>query len=135
MLIVVGVQLVPVLGGIAGVLLAPVLSAGIMIGARAVHQGEGLEVGHLFAGFRERTGSLIVVGVLYLVGTAVIVLAMIMLMGMSVLGAMAGGSVEAMGVGVLLGILAAAALSIPLVMAYWFAPALVALNGCAPFEA
>jgi uncharacterized membrane protein len=40
-----------------------------------------------------------------------------------------------MGLGVLLGILAAAALSIPLVMAYWFAPALVALNGYAPFEA
>jgi uncharacterized membrane protein len=136
MFILVGVQLVPLIGGIAGILLGPVLGAGIMIGARAVHQGEALEVGHLFAGFRDRTGPLVVVGVLYLVGTAVIVLAIMMLVGVSFAGAMAGGgSLEAMGAGLLLGILIAAALSIPLVMAYWFAPALVALNGYAALEA
>jgi uncharacterized membrane protein len=135
MFILVAVQLVPLLGGIAGILLAPILGAGLMIGARAVHQGEALEVGHLFAGFRERTGTLAVVGLLYLAGTAVIVLAMVLLMGASILGAIGGGSMEALGLGVVLGILVAAALSIPLVMAYWFAPALVALNGYSAFEA
>jgi uncharacterized membrane protein len=135
MFIFIAIQLVPVLGGIAGILLAPVLSAGIMIGAHTVHQGEALEVGHLFAGFRERTGPLVVVGVLYLIGTLVIVLAMVMLVGVSVFGAMAGGNVQAMGVGLLLGILVALALSVPLLMAYWFAPALVALNEYGAVEA
>jgi uncharacterized membrane protein len=135
MFILIAVQLVPLLGGIAGMLLAPMLGAGLMIGARAVHQGEALEVGHLFAGFREGTGTLAVVGLLYLAGTAVIVLAMVMLMGVGILGAMGGASMQALGLGVVLGILVAAALSIPLVMAYWFAPALVALNGYSAFEA
>ncbi len=134
MLIVIGIQLVPVLGGIAGMLLAPVLGAGLMIGARAVHQGEGLEVGHLFAGFRERTGPLVVVGVIYLVATMVIVLAMVMLVGVSFVGVMTG-SAQAFGAGLLLGVLVAVALSIPLMMAYWFAPALVALNGLGAVDA
>jgi uncharacterized membrane protein len=133
-LIVIGIQLVPVLGGIAGMLLAPVLGAGLMIGARAVHQGEALEVGHLFAGFRERTGPLVVVGVIYLVATLVIVLAMVMLVGVSFVGVMTG-SVQAFGAGLLLGVLTAVALSIPLMMAYWFAPALVALNGLGAVDA
>jgi len=135
MFIFIAIQLVPILGGIAGILLAPVLTAGIMIGAHTVHQGEALEVGHLFAGFRERTGPLVVVGVLYLIGTLVIVLAMVMLVGVSAFGAMAGGNVQAMGVGLLLGILVALALSVPLLMAYWFAPALVALNEYGAVEA
>jgi uncharacterized membrane protein len=134
MLIVIGIQLVPVLGGIAGMLLAPVLGAGLMIGARAVHQGEALEVGHLFAGFRERTGPLVVVGVIYLVATMVIVLAMVMLVGVSFVGVMTG-SAEAFGAGLLLGVLTAVALSIPLMMAYWFAPALVALSGLGAVDA
>jgi uncharacterized membrane protein len=115
-------------------LLAPVMGAGLMLGARAVHQGEGLEVGHLFAGFRERTGPLVVVGVIYLIATVVIVLAMVMLMGVSFVGMMTG-SAEAFGAGLLLGVLVAVALSVPLMMAYWFAPALVALNGFSAVDA
>ncbi len=135
MFILIAIELVPLVGSIVGVLLAPVLAAGIMIGARAVHQGEALEVGHLFEGFRDRTSTLLLVGLLYLVGTLAIVLAVMMLVGVSVFGAMAGGNLGAMGVGVLLGILVGAVLFIPLVMAYWFAPALVALNGFPAFDA
>jgi uncharacterized membrane protein len=138
MFVFIAIELVPLIGSIAGMLLAPVLGAGIMIGARAVHRGEGLEVGHLFAGFRERTGPLVVVGLLYMVGTAVILLvvfAALALIGVSVMGMGARGNLEALGVGVLLAILIVAGLSIPLVMAYWFAPALVALNGFTPLEA
>ena len=40
-----------------------------------------------------------------------------------------------MGLGILLAILIVLGLSIPLMMAYWFAPALVALNGFAAFDA
>ena len=135
MVILIGVQLVPLIGGIIGTLLAPVLGAGIMIGARAVHQGEALQVGHLFAGFRERAGSLVLVGVLYLVGTLIIVLAVVLLIGVSVMGVFAGGAQAQSASSIMLGVLVALALIIPLVMAYWFAPALVALNGSGAVDA
>ena len=138
MLVFIAIELVPFIGGLAGMLLAPVLGAGIMIGARAVHQGEALEVAHLFAGFRERTSPLMMVGVLNMLATMVIVVAVFAVLavfGVSVLGAAAGRSVEALGIGLMLGILIVAGLSIPLMMAYWFAPALVALNGFTALEA
>ena len=37
-------------------LLGPVFLGGLMIGCRALEEGSGLEVGHLFAGFRENAG-------------------------------------------------------------------------------
>ncbi|HVO69490.1 MAG TPA: BPSS1780 family membrane protein [Aggregatilineaceae bacterium] len=138
MLVFIAIELVPFIGGLAGMLLAPVLGAGIMIGARAVHQGEALEVAHLFAGFRERTSPLMMVGVLNMLATMVIVVAVFAVLavfGVSVLGAAAGRSVEALGIGLMLGILIVAGLSIPLMMAYWFAPALVPLNGFTALEA
>jgi len=122
------VQVVPFFGGIASVLLASVLSGGLMLGAHAVQRGEALEVAHLFAGFREQTGSLVLVGVLCLVGIMILVVGVLLSVGVSVFGAIAVGD-QAIGPGVILVILVVAALALPLVMAYWFAPALVALNG------
>jgi uncharacterized membrane protein len=138
MVIVILVQLVPFLGGLAGTLLGPVLGAGIVIGAHAVHQGEALRIGHLFAGFRERTATLLLVGLLYLVGALaiglVIVLGMMPLAGVTVLGS-AAGAAQPPGAGLLLVVLIGLALAIPLLMAYWFAPALVALNGLGAVDA
>jgi uncharacterized membrane protein len=134
LVITVAVQVVPILGGIAGALLAPVLGAGLMIGAHALRNGEALEVGHLFAGFRQNTGALVLVGVLYLVGVIAIVIVAMLLVGVSFVGLMAGGE-QALGPGLILAVLIAVALAIPLAMAYWFAPALVALNGLPAIEA
>lgn len=49
-------------------LLAPVFIGGIMLGCKALDDGEDLSVGHLFAGFSNNFGNLILVGVIYLVG-------------------------------------------------------------------
>ncbi|HEU5283570.1 MAG TPA: BPSS1780 family membrane protein, partial [Burkholderiales bacterium] len=133
--IAVGVQVVPLVGGIAGALLAPVLGAGLMIGAHALSRGEALEVGHLFAGFRENTGALVLVGLVYLVGVGAIVIVAMLLVGVSFVGLMAGGGEQVIGPGLILAVLIAVALAIPLAMAYWFAPALVALNGLPAIEA
>jgi uncharacterized membrane protein len=133
--IMIAVQLVPIAGGIIGILIAPVLGAGLMLGARAVDRGDDLEVGHLFAGFRQRTGTLVKVGVLYLLGTLVMVLAMVLVMGVGVLGALGGQAGAVVGAGLLLGVLVALALSVPLMMAYWFAPALVVFNGLGAVQA
>ncbi|HXV06850.1 MAG TPA: BPSS1780 family membrane protein [Burkholderiales bacterium] len=135
LVITVAVQVVPIVGGIAGALLAPVLGAGLMIGAHALRHGETLEVGHLFAGFRQNTGALVLVGVVYLVGVIAIVVVAMLLMGASFVGLMAGGGEPVLGPGLILAILIGVALAIPLAMAYWFAPALVALNGLSAIEA
>jgi len=82
-------------------LLIGVFTAGFMAGCRAIDDGQPLELGHLFAGFRERAGTLVLVGVIYL-GAA-------MLLGVVLVFSLIGG------VGAL-------------IMAYWYAPALVMLE-------
>jgi uncharacterized membrane protein len=138
------VSLVPLLGSLAVNLLTPVLTAGFMLGAHEQRQGGSFELRHLFAGFSSNPGSLILVGVLYLVG---------MIGVFAVAGAIVGGAAFAMVGGMqggatdgemaammlqgpmLLAFLVAVGLLIPLMMAYWFAPALVALEGVRPLAA
>lgn len=137
LMITVAVQVVPFVGGVAGALLAPVLAGGLMIGARAVQRGEALEVAHLFEGFREHTGSLVLVGVVYLVSVAILVLiavGLMLMIGVRVFDP-APGLPPDFALRVLLVVLVVLALAIPLTMAYWFAPALVALNGLKPVAA
>ncbi len=61
---------IPLLGQLAANLIAPVITAGLLIGCRALAQGEELKIEHLFAGFKQNTGNLILLGVLALVATA-----------------------------------------------------------------
>ena len=136
-------SLIPVASLVTYVLL-PIFTAGIMLGCRALDQGEELEVGHLFAGFKEQTGSLALVGVLYTVSAVVVfaVVALLMLGGLGGLGLFLGGmtasdpGVERLGsMTFLLAMLLILALSIPLLMAVWFAPALVILHELSAIEA
>lgn len=128
--IVAAVQIVPVLGGIAGSLLAAILAGGLMLGAHAVYYGDALEVGHLFAGFRDRAGTLVLVGLIYLVSVVVVVVGLVMVMGVGLgFAGVVGAGAGSMGIGVILAGLIALALLLPLGMAYWFAPALVSING------
>jgi len=50
----------------------PVFIGGLLLGCRAVEQGEPMEVGYIFAGFKDKLGQLALVGVLYMVGVMVI---------------------------------------------------------------
>jgi uncharacterized membrane protein len=133
-----GLSFIPVVGSLASALLAPILMGGVMLGCRALAQGEPLEIGHLFAGFRQNTGSLVMIGVFNLVALAIIMIVLFVVIGGSVMGAMMGGggkaSAAAVG-GIMLGTLIAMALYLPVYAALWFAPALVALNELAPMEA
>lgn len=136
--IVIGVMgLVPVVGAIASLLLGPVLFAGLMLGAHAVYQGEGLTLGHLFAGFRERVGPLMLVGVTFALLTVGIVLLIAAVFGAGLMAAVASGALkggaEARALSgfagtVALAVLGAALLFLPLTMAYYFAPAMVAIG-------
>jgi len=64
--------IIPVLGPMLFNLMSPVLFGGLMIGCRALENGEPLEVAHLFAGFKQQAAPLVTVGGVYLVGTVVV---------------------------------------------------------------
>src|ERR1700682_411475 len=138
---------IPILGSIATQLLFPIFAGGLMLGCRAIDRGEPLTIGHLFAGFGPRAGSLLIVALIYIVAAIAITIFVVALLfaffGAAVLsqlwsaqdpvaaGAMLGGVLLIVMVGVLLFLL----LYLPLVMAVWFAPALVVLGCVAAWEA
>jgi uncharacterized membrane protein len=138
---------IPVLGSIASQLLFPVLLGGLMLGCRAIDRGEPLTVAHLFAGFGPRAGPLLIVALIYLaaaVAITIFVLALLFVVfGASVLAQLWGShdslsTAAAMGglaLIVLVGVLIFLLLFLPLVMAVWFAPALIVLKGQEPWEA
>ena len=134
-------SLIPVVN-VAAQLLAPVFIGGIMIGCRAMEQGGGLEVGHLFAGFRDHPGKLILVGLFYIGAVFCIVVLMLLIAFVTVGGSVlaqvvAGGDPNTLppetllfaSLMLLVLLLVGLALLIPVYMAIWFAPALITLNG------
>ena len=132
--------LVPFVGTVAQTLLMPVFMGGLALGCRAIDDGRGLEFNHLFAGFKERFGTLIAVGALYLAGFIAILVVVMLIFGAGMAALFVGGEQPDMAqtgaaVGVLLAVLVAVALSIPLVMAVWFAAPLVVFHGLGAVEA
>lgn len=128
---------VPVVGGAAAALIAPVLSGGLMIACKAVDEGGSLQIEQLFAGFRHKTQSLVMVGVFHLVASMLIILLLMIFVGANVgVGALLGGMVGYPGMGaitaglasMLLAALIGFALAMPVYAAIWFAPALIVLH-------
>jgi len=133
MLLTILVSLVPFLGSLAIYLLMPVMTAGMMLGCRALEEGEPLDIGHLFAGFKENVGQLVLIGLLYLAGVVVIVIGMVVIAGVGMAGAFSGGFGRGAGGAAAVGammilVLLAIGLSVPLMMAIWYAPALVVFH-------
>ena len=134
------ISIVPVIGALANVLLMQVFMGGLMLGCRALHRDENFEVGHLFAGFRQNTGDLVVLGVLTMVGWILAFIPAIAIVGVGAFMAMMmGGSqainVGAMGLSFVLAVLVALALALPLYMALWFAPSLIVFDNLKPVDA
>ena len=127
-------------GNILGILLTPVFTAGVVIGAKALDEGRKLEIAHLFAGFTNRFGALIAVGAIYLALLLAIVVVSARVTGVSVwvmLGASPDLTSAAMGeiISILLAWLIALGLMVPVVMAVWFAPPLAVFNELGAFDA
>lgn len=116
-------------------LLSPVFFAGFMIGCRDVDEGRDLELAHVFAGFRSHAAPLVTVGGVYLVGMILILGLIFFTAGGSMLpGALSGkhGDIEAVATavrGLALALIVAFVVYIPLLMAVWFAPLLIAFHG------
>ncbi len=129
---------IPFLGAIATYVLSPVLLGGVMQGCAQLERGRSIEVSHLFAGFREKTSSLVVVGLLYLAGSMVILVVVGLIFGFSLIPVFLGQAQPDVGAAMqafLLAVLVMLALSIPLVMAVWFAAPLVMLHDMRPVDA
>ncbi len=134
-------MIVPLLGPLLFNLFSPALFVGLMVGCRALERGEELQVGHLFAGFRDRLAPLVTVGGVYLVGTILVVGVVLVAAGGSMLPAVlskSGTDVETLRAALrsmALALAIGAAVYLPLIMLIWFAPLLVVFDGMAPLPA
>ena len=74
---------IPFVGGLAYMLLSPVLAGGMLYGAAAQARGEPLEIAHLFRGFQdqERMGPLVLLGAISLAGYVLMALVIFVFMG------------------------------------------------------
>lgn len=138
LVIVFGLSIVPVVGHVAGNLLLPVLGAGLLYLCRRQADGATPEIADLFIGFKQQTGNLVVVGVVYTLAVLAIFFVTALLVGGGMAGGMMAGQVIGLGMmfgSMLLAFLLVLVLSIPIAMAMWFAPALVFFNAMPPVEA
>lgn len=145
---------VPVVGGVAQTVLAPVFAGGIMLGCDQLARGQPLTIGHLFEGFRGRHfAPLLVLGLIWLgilaVTSIVVVAGTLMALGAAGVAALMRAASDVtldltsidysalLSAGMTFVVLSAIALVIVIVAAsaYWFAPALVVLNGAKPVAA
>jgi uncharacterized membrane protein len=119
----------------------PIFMGGIMLGCKALDEGEPLEFAHLLAGFTKNTGNLVLVGVFYMLGIVLIVALAVVVGGLAggaaAISGMEGEAVggQAMMMPLLIGGLIGLLLGVPLAMAFWFAPALVVIHDVPAFSA
>jgi len=129
-------MVIPQVGGLLQVLVSPLFTAGLMVGAQSQDRGRNLEVADLFAGFQRRPGALAALGLMSLVGTAavLVVAGMVSGVGFATMIALQGGGdidpaqMQAMLPLLLVAFAAMMLLMVPLMMLLWFAPALIVLH-------
>jgi hypothetical protein len=137
--------LVPVLG-IIFVLLMPVFIVGLMEGCRALERGEPLQYTHLASGFHRNAAQLVTIGGVSLVGNLAVMMIVhslggeaLTLIGKSLsvnAGPLAPSpETQAAAAAVVRALLAGTLVSLPLLMALWYAPLLVYFQDFSPFAA
>jgi uncharacterized membrane protein len=136
------VNIVPFIGGLAFQLLQPVFAAGFIVACRSLETGGEFELEHIFAGFKKNFANLLVVGRILVAGGIALLLVFAVFAGFGLVTAFMTGDANNMlpalmasGMSIALGTLVMLFLMIPLLMAYWFAPALVMMHDMAPMAA
>ena len=138
LVILLAISIVPIFGQIGANLLLPLFGAGLLHLCRIQSQGGQPEIADIFIGFRKNAGPLVMVGVIYVAGVFGIAFVAFLLISGGVLGGVVTGKVAGVGIalgGVMLATLLVMILSVPVIMATWFAPALVFFNAMAPTAA
>ncbi len=129
---------IPVVGPLVLMALRPVFTVGFLAAAWSQERGATPEIRHLFRGFGANLWALIPIGVFMIVGTTLAIFATMAVDGGLLLEAIAtnkpledalsGDQIE-------LAMLFATACALPVVLAVWFAPALVVFNSCGTKQA
>ncbi len=140
------VSFLPILGLVA-MLLMPVFLAGLMDGCKALDEGRPLEVSHLISGFRKNPAQLVTIGGIYLVGNVLILMIVVALGGeaiMTMARTLARSSqitpqiaeqMQDATLTITMAALVGTVVSLPLLMALWFAPLLSYFHGMKPLRA
>lgn len=141
--------MIPLVGSLASTVLTPVFAGGVMLGCQALAEGRPLSVGHLFEGFqRSRFPPLLTLGLVLLAVFFVIAVAMVgtvfLTLGASGLAALMDfgattpldyAALWSAGTSILVAAIVATIVTLLAATAFWFAPALVVLNGEPPLSA
>lgn len=135
-LIVALVNSVPLVGPVVATVCIPAFSVGLMNASRNLDSGRPLQIQVLFSGFRTQTKTLLTLGGLYLGASVLVLGASALADGGMFLQTMVGNyhpTPDEIGSGEFL---AAAQIALilmtPVVMAWWYAPVLVAWHGFPP---
>ena len=138
LVILMAISIVPLFGQIAAHLLVPLFGAGMFRVCRHIADNEEPQIADLFAGFRHGAGELVMVGVFFAAGIFGIAFIAFLLISGGVLGGVVTGKVAGFGIalgGMMLAGLLVLVLSIPVIMATWYAPALVLFHDMKPLDA
>ena len=126
---------IPLLGSIVFQLLQAVFAGGLIAACRSLERGGEFELEHLFAGFKVRFVPLLVVGLIFMVASLVLLVLFFAVAGLSLLPAFLSGdptvlstALAGSAIAIVFGSLVMLALFVPVLMAYWFAPALVMMH-------
>ncbi len=133
-----GLSIIPIIGQLAGHVLLPIMGAGLLHLCKRQADGEAPEITDVFIGLKQHTGGLVMVGVIYTAGVFGIAFLAFLLVTGGVLGGVVTGKVAGFGIalgGIMLAGLLVMVLSVPVIMATWFAPALVFFHNMPPIEA
>jgi len=122
----------------------PGFSAGLMLAAHALQRGENIHIGYLIEGFKRNSNELLSLGVISFIANAVIMVFAAALMSIFIgasfietISNLESGVIptEEMLTGMMLMLLIMVMLTMPLIMALWFAPSLIILNNMKAWDA
>lgn len=128
------IRAVPYLGLLVVPVLKPVFAVGFLAAAWSQERGELPAIRHLFAGFRANLRVLLLLGLVFVVGMSAAIAATWLIDGGKLLEVMSGAAMvdeaflasASVQAAMLFGVLCA----LPVLLALWFAPALVVFQDC-----
>lgn len=138
LIILMAISIVPFFGQLAAHLLVPLFGAGMVQICRHLSAGQKAEVADLFAGFRHSGGQLVMVGVFFAAGVFGIAFIAFLLVSGGIIGGAVTGRVAGFGItfgAIMLASMMVMVLSVPVIMATWFAPMLVFFHDMKPLDA
>jgi hypothetical protein len=128
------IRVVPYLGPFVAPMLKPVFAVGFLAAAWSQERGELPAIRHLFSGFRANLSALLLLGIVFVAGMTAAVLATWLVDGGRLLEVLSGTATldEAFlaNANVEAAMLFGAFCALPVLLALWFAPALVVFQDC-----